>query len=50
MPVAVTAVLFIFWIALAFRRFQQGDMMMAGIFALVGVVLTIHRLRTKPAS
>ncbi|HEV2270281.1 MAG TPA: hypothetical protein VGR92_12540 [Steroidobacteraceae bacterium] len=45
MPVAVTFVLFIFWIVLAYREFQRGDMLLAGVFALVGVVLTVYRYR-----
>ncbi|HEV2443001.1 MAG TPA: hypothetical protein VGT07_10800 [Steroidobacteraceae bacterium] len=46
MPVAVTFVLFLFWIVLAYREFQRGDMLLAGVFLLVGVVLTIYRYRT----
>lgn len=45
MPVAVTFVLFLFWIVLAFREFQRGDMLLAGVFLLVGVVLTVYRYR-----
>lgn len=45
MPVAVTFVLFLFWIVLAYREFQRGDMLLAGVFLLVGVVLTIYRYR-----
>jgi len=46
MPIAVTAVLFIFWIVMAYRAFQRGDMLLAGVFALVGVVLTVYRVST----
>lgn len=45
MPVAVTFVLFLFWIVLAYREFQRGDMLLAGVFLLVGVVLTVYRYR-----
>jgi len=45
MPVVVTFVLFLFWIVLAYRQFQRGDMLLAGIFLLVGVVLTVYRYR-----
>lgn len=46
MPVAVTLVLLIFWLAVAYREFQRGDMMLAGVFFLVGVVMTVFRLRS----
>ena len=45
MPVAVTFVLFLFWIVLAYREFQRGDMLLAGVFLLVGVVLTVYRYK-----
>jgi hypothetical protein len=45
MPIAITAVLGIFWLAMAYRQFQRGDTMLAGVFILVGIVLTIYRLR-----
>ena len=41
----VIAVLFLFWIVMAYRQLQRGDMLLAGVFAVVGVALTIHRLR-----
>jgi hypothetical protein len=46
MPVAVTFVLFLFWIVLAYREFQRGDLLLAGVFLLVGVVLTVYRYRS----
>jgi hypothetical protein len=49
MPVAITAVLFVFWMALAYREYQRGDLLLAGVFALVGVVLSIYRLRSWQA-
>jgi hypothetical protein len=45
MPVAVTLVLLVFWIAMAFRQFQRGDLMLAGVFLAVGIALTVYRLR-----
>jgi hypothetical protein len=45
MPIAVTAVLFIFWMAMAYRSFERGDMMLTVVFLLVGVVLTAYRYR-----
>jgi hypothetical protein len=44
MPIAVSAVLFVFWIAMAYRAFQRGDMLLAGVFALVGIVMTVYRV------
>jgi hypothetical protein len=43
MPIAVTVVLFIFWIFMSYRAFERGDMLMAGVFFLVGIVLTAYR-------
>jgi hypothetical protein len=34
-----------FWLFLAYRSFAQGDMGMAGLFLLIGIALTIYRLR-----
>ena len=43
MPIAVTAVLFVFWIVMAYRAFQRGDMLLAIVFAAVGIVLSVYR-------
>jgi hypothetical protein len=45
MPIAVTLALLLFWLVLAYRQFQRGDTVVAGIFLVVGVVLTIYRIR-----
>jgi hypothetical protein len=45
MPAAVTLVLLVFWLVLAYRQFQRGDLVLAGVFLLVGIVLTVYRLR-----
>jgi hypothetical protein len=45
MPIAVTLILLLFWLALAYRQFQRGDLVLAGIFLLVGVVMTVYRIR-----
>lgn len=50
MPQAVSLVLLVFWLALAYRSYQRGDMLFAGIFLLVGIVLTVYRLRSAPGS
>jgi hypothetical protein len=44
-PVALTLVLLVFWLAMAYRSFQRGDLLLAGVFLAVGVMLTVYRLR-----
>jgi len=45
MPIAVTLALLLFWVVIAYRQFQRGDMVLAGIFLFVGIALTIYRIR-----
>ena len=45
MGLAVTLVLAVFWLVLAWRQFQRGDTTLAAVFLAVGVVLTLYRLR-----
>lgn len=45
MPFAVSAILFVFWMAIAYREYGRGQLLLAGVFALVGVVLTVYRIR-----
>jgi hypothetical protein len=45
MSIAVIVALLVFWLALAWRQYQRGDMLLAGIFLLAGVVLTVYRYR-----
>lgn len=45
MPIAVTLALLLFWVAIAYRQYQRGDMLLAGIFLFVGIALTIYRIR-----
>ena len=45
MPAIVSVVLLLFWLALAYRAYQRGDMLFATVFLLVGIVLTVYRLR-----
>jgi hypothetical protein len=44
MPIAVTAVLFVFWVVMAYRQFQRGDLLLTGLFLVVGVVLSAYRV------
>jgi uncharacterized membrane protein YqjE len=45
MGFAVTLVLLIFWLVLAYRQFQRGDLLLAAVFLAVGVILSIWRFR-----
>ena len=45
MGLAVTLVLLLVWLTLAYRQFQRGDLLLAGAFLAVGIVLTVYRLR-----
>jgi hypothetical protein len=49
---AVTLVLLLVWLTLAYRQFQRGDLLLAGVFLAVGIVLTVYRLRRlgRPAA
>jgi len=44
MKIGIIVILAVFWVAMAYREFQRGDMMLAGVFILVGAALTIYRL------
>jgi hypothetical protein len=46
MGFVVVFLLLIFWLVLAWRQFQQGDITLATLFLTVGVALTVYRLRT----
>jgi len=45
MPIVVTLLLLLFWLVIAYRQYQRGDMVLAAIFLVVGVVLTVYRIR-----
>jgi len=45
MPIAVTLVLLLFWLALAYRQYQRGDLVLAAVFLVVRAVLTVYRIR-----
>jgi Flp pilus assembly protein TadB len=49
MPLALTLILLVLWLVLAFRAFQRGDMLLAGVFLAVGVGLALYRLRARQA-
>jgi hypothetical protein len=45
MRMVIVLLLLVFWCVLAVRAFQRGDMTMAVLFAVIGVALTVWRLR-----
>ena len=50
MPIVVVLILLVFWVVMAFRAFQRGDLILAGVFLAVGVALTVYRLRRASGS
>lgn len=45
MPIIISAVLFCLWMAIAWRQYQRGNLMLAGVCVLVGVLLAVYRLK-----
>ena len=45
MPIAVTLALLLFWVVIAYRQYQRGDVVLAAVFLFVGIALTIYRIR-----
>jgi len=45
MKYGVIIALAIFWIVMAYRQFERGDMVLGGVFVLAGIALTIYRLK-----
>ena len=50
MPALVSLVLLVFWLAMAYRSYQRDDMLFASVYLLVGIVLTVYRLRSVGAA
>jgi hypothetical protein len=50
MPVVLATVLLALWIAMAYREFQRGNLMLAAMFLLVGIGLAVFRLRVRRAA
>jgi hypothetical protein len=50
MPVVLAIVLLVLWIAMAYREFQRGNLMLAAMFLLVGIGLAVFRLRVRRAA
>ncbi len=49
MPNPLVLILLVFWLFLAYRAFQRGDMAMAGVFLAVGIALTVYRFTRRKA-
>ncbi len=49
MPYVLPGLLFCFWMFLAYRSLQRGDAVMAGVFVVVGIALTIYRIKAAKA-
>jgi hypothetical protein len=47
MPIAIAGLLLFFWLFLAGRAFQRGDMPLAAFYVVIGVALTVYRLRRR---
>ena len=47
MPVTLVVLLFVFWIYLAYRELQKGNMALAGLFLVIGIALSLYRLRAR---
>ncbi len=45
MRMVIVVLLLVFWLFFAYRAFARGDTAMAGLFLLIGLALTIYRLR-----
>ena len=45
MKYGVIIALAIFWIVMAYRQFERGDMVLGGVFVLAGIALTVYRLQ-----
>jgi hypothetical protein len=50
MPIVVVLILLVFWVVMALRAFQRGDLLLAGVFLAVGVALTVYRVRRSGQS
>ena len=50
MPKLLTWGLLVFWIVVAYREYQRGDMMLAVVFLVAGIALTAYRLKRATAT
>jgi hypothetical protein len=45
MRLVIIIALAIFWLVLAVRAFERGDMVLAGVYIIIGIALTVYRLK-----
>ena len=45
MPIAISALLLCLWMAVAWRAYQRGQLMLACVCALAGILLSLYRLK-----
>jgi len=45
MPVAISALWFLLWMTLAWRQYERGEPLLAGVCVLIGVLLAVFRLK-----
>jgi hypothetical protein len=48
MPIIITAVLCL-WLLIAWRQYERGDLLLAGVCALVGILLALYRWKVWQA-
>jgi hypothetical protein len=46
----LTIALLLFWVVMAYRAFERGELLLAGVFAFGGVVLSVYRYRAFRAA
>jgi cbb3-type cytochrome oxidase subunit 3 len=50
MRLVIAVVMFIIWIAIAYREYQRGETRLAAAFLLIGIALTVYRYRIAKKS
>jgi len=45
MPIAISVLLLCLWIAVAWRAYQRGQLLLACMCALAGILLSLYRLK-----
>ena len=45
MPIAISVLLLCLWIAVAWRAYQRGQLLLACVCVLAGILLSLYRLK-----
>jgi len=45
MPIAISVLLLCLWMAVAWRAYQHGQLLLAGVCAVAGILLSFYRLK-----